>query len=69
LYESLLRESGAFVVLTRRNGRPIGYALAHTHSGADDTWPTGPTIGEIESLAVAPEERGRGVGTALLDET
>jgi ribosomal protein S18 acetylase RimI-like enzyme len=31
-----------------------------------DTWQTGDRIGEIESLAVLPSHRGRGIGTQLL---
>jgi ribosomal protein S18 acetylase RimI-like enzyme len=32
-----------------------------------DTWRTGSRIGEIESLAVLPSHRGRGVGSRLLE--
>ena len=32
-----------------------------------DTWVTGPRIGEIESLAVLPAHRGRGLGAELLE--
>ena len=32
-----------------------------------DTWVTGPTIGEIESLSVLPQYRGSGLGSELLD--
>lgn len=68
LYERLLPTPDAFVLLARRDGRPVGYVLAHVHDdGPDDTWPTGPRIGEIESLAVLPGERGAGLGTLLLD--
>lgn len=31
-----------------------------------DTWQTGARIGEIESLAVRPSQRGQGIGTRLL---
>lgn len=37
------------------------------HEGADDTWDTGGRIAELESLAVLPAERRRGLGTLLLD--
>jgi ribosomal protein S18 acetylase RimI-like enzyme len=40
---------------------------AMTETWLADTWHTGPTIGEIESLAVLPDHRGRGIGTRLLD--
>lgn len=45
---------------------PLGYA-ALLSSPAGATWDLGERVGEIESLSVAPEARGRGVGTALLD--
>ena len=32
-----------------------------------DTWRTGDRVGEIESLGVLPEWRGRGIGSRLLD--
>jgi len=32
-----------------------------------DTWQTGERIAEIESLSVAPDARGTGIGSALLD--
>jgi len=67
LYTDLLAKDGAFVVVARRGTRAIGYALAYVHDGADDTWPTSDRIGEVETLAVVPNERGNGLGTALLD--
>jgi len=67
LYTELLGKDDAFVLVARRDDRPVGYALAYFHEGADDTWPTSDRIGEVESLAVVPEERGSGLGTALLD--
>jgi ribosomal protein S18 acetylase RimI-like enzyme len=67
LYEEVLVTPDAFVVVARRGGRAVGYALAQFHHGPDDTWPTSDRIGEIESLALLPDERGAGLGTELLD--
>jgi ribosomal protein S18 acetylase RimI-like enzyme len=47
-------------------GTPLGYAML-LPSPAGATWDLGERVGEVESLSVAPEARGRGVGTALLD--
>jgi len=48
-----------------RDAVPLGYAvLLPNPVGA--TWELGDRVGEIESLAVAPEARGKGIGTALL---
>ena len=66
-YEGVLDHPQAFVVLARRGRRPVGYAVVAMHAGPDDTWPTGDTMAEVESLAVLPAERGVGLGTRLLD--
>ena len=48
------------------DGDPLGYTvLLPNPVGA--TWDLGERVGEIESLSVAPEARGQGVGSALLD--
>ncbi len=67
LYEELLGAPDAFVWLARRGGAAVGYALVRVHEGADDTWATGDRIAELESVAVMPDERGRGLGSLLLD--
>jgi GNAT superfamily N-acetyltransferase len=67
LYDSLLAEPGAFALLASRDGVDVGYCVVHLHPGPDDTWVTGDAIAEVESLAVTAGERGRGIGTLLLD--
>ena len=45
---------------------PLGYAVLTVRaSGA--TWDMGDSVGELESLAVAAEHRGAGIGTALIE--
>jgi GNAT superfamily N-acetyltransferase len=66
LYTRLLAEPGAFALLASRDGQDVGYCVVHVHPGPDDTWVTG-DVAEVESLAVAAEERGSGIGTQLLD--
>ena len=66
LYEEWLSEPDAFVLLVEVNREPIGYALVHLR-GPEETWTTGDRIGVLETLAVLPDERGRGVGTALFE--
>lgn len=72
LYAQLLARPDSILLLARLHGALVGYGLAHVQDAAqtwvEDTWATGPRIGEIESLGVVPEQRGQGVGTALLDE-
>jgi len=55
------------VLIAERDGRPVGYAFLHIHEGPDDTWPVDGRWAEVVSLSVLPEERGGGIGTALLD--
>jgi ribosomal protein S18 acetylase RimI-like enzyme len=71
LYEELFRKPGTFLLLATEGHELVGYALVHTTAPADtwtgDTWATGDAIAELESLAVAPDRRGAGIGSALLD--
>jgi GNAT superfamily N-acetyltransferase len=66
-YHEWIVSEGSFVMLAERDGETIGYAFVHVKDGPDDTWVTGNRMAEVETLSVAPEERGRGVGTLLLD--
>jgi ribosomal protein S18 acetylase RimI-like enzyme len=71
LYAELLAKEGTVLLLASAGDALVGYGLAHVMSAggswAADTWVTGPQIGEIESLAVLPDHRGRGLGAELLD--
>jgi len=71
LYAELLAKPDTVLLLATADDTLVGYGLAHVlsagESWAADTWVTGPRIGEIESLAVFPEHRGRGLGSELLD--
>jgi ribosomal protein S18 acetylase RimI-like enzyme len=65
-YERMLA-GDAFALVARDGGRPVGYAFVDVRDGVDDTWPYGRRMAELVTLSVAPEERGGGVGTALMD--
>jgi ribosomal protein S18 acetylase RimI-like enzyme len=45
---------------------PLGYAMLLAE-GVGATWDLGERVGEIESLSVAPDARGQGVGRALIE--
>jgi len=57
----------AILHLALRDGAPVGYAFTVLHDGSDDTFELAPRYAELYTLAVAPEARGGGIGTALLD--
>ena len=71
LYERLFATYEPVLLLARDGERLVGYGLAYAMPAADgwltDTWATGDRVGEIESLGVLPEYRGRGLGTRLLE--
>jgi ribosomal protein S18 acetylase RimI-like enzyme len=70
LYAELLAKPDTVLLLATAGDALIGYGLAHVmpveETWVADTWVTGPRIGEIESLAVLPEHRGRGLGSEPL---
>jgi GNAT superfamily N-acetyltransferase len=65
-YQSLLSDPRAFVLLAEEHGQLLGYALVHLTEGPPG-YVSGALIGEVETLAVCAEARGKGVGTALMD--
>ena len=66
LYEEWLAEPDAFILMAESDGQAVGYALVHLR-GPEETWATGERIGVLETLAVLPGERGRGIGGALFE--
>lgn len=71
LYEHCLESPDAFLLLLRRDGDLIGYALVAVEPDGDvlwsDTWQVGSKVAELETVFVVPEERGHGLGSLLLD--
>jgi ribosomal protein S18 acetylase RimI-like enzyme len=67
LYREWMQAGDALVLVARWDGAPVGYAVAHLQDGPDDTFAVGARYAELYSLSVAPEARGGGVGTALMD--
>ena len=67
-YRAWLDDGSGALLLARADGprAPAGYEFCRlVRSGP--TFDFGRARGEVESLVVAPDARGRGVGTALLD--
>jgi ribosomal protein S18 acetylase RimI-like enzyme len=63
--------AGGFAYLAERDGELVGYVLVAVMPASetilDDTWRVGRRVAEIETVCVAPAERGAGIGSALLD--
>jgi ribosomal protein S18 acetylase RimI-like enzyme len=66
-YLAWLVAGTAFVLGAERDGRLVGYAVTRVHDGPSNTFDLGPRHAEVYTLSVADGERGRGIGTLLLD--
>ena len=66
-YETWLRHDDGFVVVARRDGVAVGYAVVSIAAGPDDMWVTGNRIAEVQTLCVRAADRSTGIGTTLLD--
>jgi ribosomal protein S18 acetylase RimI-like enzyme len=66
-YEEYFAENRALLHVARLDGRCVGYTFTVVHPGSDDTFPLGAGYAELYTLAVLPESRRSGIGTALLD--
>jgi GNAT superfamily N-acetyltransferase len=65
-YRGWLEGDGeAALLLAERDGRIVGYAMLTAGPGAA-TWDLGEKVAEVETLSVLPDERGGGVGAALM---
>ena len=65
LYRGWMATGAALVLVARRGGAAVGYAVAHLQDGPDDTFAA--RYAELYSLSVAPDARSGGVATALMD--
>ena len=65
-YLEWLTSGAAFAFVAEEGGRAVGYVFVRVAPGWA-AWDTGERIGVVETLAVLPEERGRGIGSRLLD--
>jgi ribosomal protein S18 acetylase RimI-like enzyme len=65
-YVRWLEDPETFFVIAEDEGNPIGYAFVTVGPGYA-SWKTGERAGELETLSVLPECRGRGVGGELIE--
>jgi ribosomal protein S18 acetylase RimI-like enzyme len=62
-------EPDSFVVAAQNGARYVGYAFVRVRSGAGfaESWSVSDPLADLVTLVVAPEFRGRGIGSALMD--
>jgi len=65
-YVALLESGRGTLLLAEDGGRVTGYAMVSV-IGGQATLATGDRMAELETLSVAEDARGRGVGSALMD--
>jgi ribosomal protein S18 acetylase RimI-like enzyme len=67
-YRRWLEAGEAIVLVATADDEVVGYAVAHLVRGDDDdTFELGDPYAELYTLSVLPGQRGRRVGTRLLD--
>jgi GNAT superfamily N-acetyltransferase len=64
-YADWLAGDDATLFIADRSGRAVGYAMLKMGPGAA-TWDLGDRVAELETLSVLADERGSGVGAALM---
>jgi GNAT superfamily N-acetyltransferase len=64
-YAHWLQDPDTFFVVAEIAGEPVGYAFVTVGPGYA-SWQTGQRLAELETLSVLPEQRGHGIGSALL---
>jgi ribosomal protein S18 acetylase RimI-like enzyme len=65
-YEQLLAKPGAFALIAERDGVPVAYAMVEPATPSQ-SWRIDASA-TLETLVVAPDARGEGIGTALIEQ-
>ncbi len=66
-YLDVLEEGGALFFAEDDDGKPVGLALCEREEGGSPTWAWPKDFFAIIDFIVLPDERGQGVGKALMD--
>ena len=66
-YAEHLADGSGFLHVADEDGVAVGYAFTVLRDATDDTFPLAPRYAELYTLSVAPEARGSGVGSQLMD--
>lgn len=65
-YAAWLDDPATFILLAERAARPVGYAFVTVGEGFQG-WAADDRVADVQTLSVLPEDRGRSVGTRLMD--
>ena len=65
-YEDTLNRPGSFALIAWDDDRPVGYATVLIEENRSPSWPVPDRYADLDSLAVAPDARGQGIGEALV---
>jgi ribosomal protein S18 acetylase RimI-like enzyme len=66
-YRRHIAAGDGFLIIADRHDITAGYAMVVLRAGPDDTYPFTGRFAEVLTLVVSPDERGCGIGSALLD--
>jgi ribosomal protein S18 acetylase RimI-like enzyme len=66
-YQEWLLDERTFILLARRHGTALAYAMVRVVPRSSPTWVAEQQTLELETLSVLPEARNTGIGAALLD--
>ncbi|MDA0566785.1 GNAT family N-acetyltransferase [Streptomonospora sp. S1-112] len=67
-YLAWLEDSSTLALVAERDGRTVGYAMVTVRRSEQGSWDRGARVAVVQTLAVAPEHTGTGVGSGLLEE-
>jgi GNAT superfamily N-acetyltransferase len=65
-YERWLGDEETFFLIAEIAGEPVGYAFVTVGPG-HASWATGERLAELQTLSVLDEQRGAGIGAALIE--
>lgn len=67
-YLRWLADPDTLAVLAERDGTDVGYAMVTVRDAQQGSWDRDSRTAVVQTLAVAPEHTGTGVGSGLLEE-
>lgn len=66
-YLEMLEDGSGMLHVADDGDAAVGYAFTALRDATDDTFPLAPRYAELYTLSVAPDRRGAGIGSQLMD--